>query len=209
MKRLLLIGAGGHGRVVAEVALAAGWTKVAFLDEAWPERCQQSGWEIVGTPNSDAEGERFVSIGNNIIRAKYMSAGIHNAPRLVHPFSCISPSAELGPGVVVMPGVVVNACARIGRGVILNTGCSIDHDCQIGSFVHVAPGAHLSGDVHVGDLAWIGVGASIREGIRIGARAFVAAGAAVINEVAEQRLVCGVPALDVGASPFALEAERH
>lgn len=202
MKPLAILGASGHGKVIAEIARAAGWDQVEFYDDAWPEKVQIGIWRIVGDTSALLKGfERFsgvvVAIGSNVIRLQKVqelqAAGLTLAT-IVHPAAIISESASLGVGTVVMAGAVINADARIGLGAILNTGCSVDHDCVLGAAVHISPGAHLAGDVHVGDRSWIGIGASVRQGQRIGAGVIVGAGAAVVTDITDDLIVVGVPA---------------
>lgn len=203
MSRVLaILGASGHGRVIADIALETSWTDVAFFDDEWPVKSACGGWEVIG--NTDALVAALASypgvvvgIGNCAHRAaKHSALRDLQAPlvSIVHPRACISSRAELGAGSVVMAQAVVNIGARIGEACIINTGATVDHDCKIGFAVHVAPGAHLSGLVTVGDRAWIGVGASVRQGAWIGADATVGAGAAVVTDVPEATVVYGVPA---------------
>lgn len=195
MGALWIIGAGGHGKVAADVAEAAGHGPIAFLDDAWPDRTANGRWPITGTPHIRPDQSLFCAIGRNKIRAQiFGTLGLWDSPVLIHPSAVLSPTARLGAGTLAAPGAIVNADAEMGRGVILNTGCSVDHDCKLGDFVHISPGARLAGGVRVGARAWIGIGAVLREGVTIGADAMVAAGAAVIEDVPEGARVGGVPA---------------
>ncbi|MGX5659510.1 acetyltransferase [Castellaniella ginsengisoli] len=199
---LAIMGASGHGKVVAEAALAAGWGAVRFYDRAWPGKQQVGRWAIVGDDAGLAnELSRLdgvvVAIGNNQIRQILLTQLHHAGAKVVsilHPAACVSVSARVGPGSVVMAGAVVNADAVIGMGAILNTACSVDHDCVLGDAVHISPGAHLAGDVHVGDRSWIGIGASVRQRAHIGSGVIVGAGAAVVSDVGDDLTVVGVPA---------------
>lgn len=199
---LAIMGASGHGKVVAEAALAAGWGAVEFYDRAWPGKQQVGRWTITGDDAAllralDRLDGVVVAIGNNQIRLDLLKQ-LHQAGvrvvSVLHPMACISGSAVVGAGTVALAGAVVNADARIGPGAILNTGCSVDHDCILGDAVHISPGAHLAGDVHVGDRSWIGIGASVRQGVRIGSGVVVGAGAAVVSDIADGLTVVGVPA---------------
>lgn len=194
MTRLLIIGAGGHGKVAADTAEACGYSDVAFLDQSWPERDRNGRWKIVGGP-ARHDAPMFCAIGDNDVRARiFKEFHLGGSPLLVHPSAVISPSANFGAGTLIVAGTIVNADARIGRGVILNTACSIDHDCVIADFVHVSPGAHLAGNVTVGEGSWIGIGAVVREGVRIGKNVIVAAGAAVTTDIPDGVRVGGTPA---------------
>lgn len=202
MRKLAILGASGHGKVVADTAECCGWKTIEFFDDAWPELQHNGAWSVVG--NTEALLERskqfdgvLVAIGNNRIRhAKLLELQAADAClcSLVHPAATVSRYAVLEDGSVVFAGAVVSADSRIGLGAILNTGCSIDHDCELGAAVHVSPGARLAGGVTVGNLSWIGIGASVRQLVRIGAGVMVGAGAAVTADVADNLTVVGVPA---------------
>ncbi|WP_066459917.1 acetyltransferase [Castellaniella caeni] len=199
---LAILGASGHGKVVAEAALAAGWEAVEFYDRAWPGKQQVGRWAIIGDDVAllsalDRLDGVVVAIGNNQIRLNLLKQ-LHQAGvrvvSILHPMACISGSAIVGGGTVALAGAIVNADAVIGSGAILNTACSVDHDCILGEAVHISPGAHLAGDVQVGDRSWIGIGASVRQGVLIGSSVIVGAGAAVVSDIADGLTVVGVPA---------------
>jgi sugar O-acyltransferase (sialic acid O-acetyltransferase NeuD family) len=201
-KRLALLGASGHGKVVADTALAAGWQAVVFFDDAWPGTNVNGSWPVVGnTTDLLARLAEFdgvlVSIGNAMIRLRKqreLQAAGAAIVSVVHPRACVSPFANIGTGTVVMAGAVVNVDATVGAASILNTCSSVDHDCVLADAVHISPGAHLSGNVHVGEGSWIGVGAAVRQGILIGANVTVGAGAVVVKDVAVGLVVVGCPA---------------
>lgn len=202
MNRLAILGASGHGKVVADTAECCGWKVIEFFDDAWPQTVHNGVWNVVGDTAllksvlHTYDGV-LVAIGNNRIRQRKLreleEAG---APicTIVHPGATVSRYALLESGVVIFAASVVNADARIGPGVILNTGCSVDHDCVLGAGVHVSPGARLAGGVRVGDLSWIGIGASVRQLVQIGGQVTVGAGAVVVSDVADLLTVAGVPA---------------
>ena len=150
MKKLLIIGAGGHGQVLAEVAMACGYDRVDFLDDRNP--C------AVGTPDrAEALAGRYdgviVSIGNNDLRRAFIQRlqAVH-APiaTLVHPRAFVAPSASLGEGSVVLPGAVVNTRARVGKGCILSIGALVDHDARIDDFSHINAGAIVAAGERAG-----------------------------------------------------------
>jgi len=203
MSQLLIVGAGGHGKVVAEAALASQrWREVTFLDGRFPELSRVADWLVIG---SDRDAGAFlakfsdcsIAIGDNRLRLEFLEsmerAGFR-MPVVTHPGGWVSPSAKVGVGSVVMAGAVVSAAAVVGRGCIINTGATVDHDCQIGDGVHVSPGANIGGEVVVGALTWIGIGASVRHCVSIGTNVTVGAGAAVVCDVADGVTVLGVPA---------------
>lgn len=199
-KRIALIGAGGHGRVVADIAEALGYDEITFYDQNWPQQKTNLHWPVAGRdlPHVLAAGTVvFVSIGQGPVRLallrQMMALGI-TVPTLVHPASVVSPHARIGSGTVVMAGAVINAGAHLGQGCIVNTSASVDHDCVIADGVHISPGAHLAGGVKVGEASWIGIGSAVIELRNIGSRAMVAAGSVVTTDVADDTTVYGVPA---------------
>lgn len=202
MKRLAVVGASGHGKVVADTAEICGWTDIVFFDDAWPLKAGNGAWSVVGTfadlciRIKEFDGV-VVAIGDNAVReAKISTLLVLDAPlvTLVHPFASVSRYATLGLGSVVFAGAVLNAGATVGTGSILNTGCSVDHDCSLGRSVHISPGARLAGGVSVGARAWVGIGASVKQLVALGADVVVGAGAAVVKDVQPGVTVIGVPA---------------
>ncbi|MCI0916090.1 acetyltransferase [Pseudomonas stutzeri] len=202
MSRLAVLGASGHGKVVADTAECCGWESIEFFDDAWPDLQRNGVWSVVG--NTKFLMERLdhfdgvlVAIGNNCVRhAKLIELQRAGARlvNLIHPGAHVSRYAVICKGTVAFAGAVVNADASVGMGGILNTGCSIDHDCVLGAAVHISPGARLAGNVQVGNQSWIGIGASVRQLIRIGQRVMVGAGSAVISDIPDDVTVAGVPA---------------
>lgn len=202
MKRLALLGASGHGKVVADAALAAGWQDVVFFDDAWPGVSLNGHWPVVGNTATLLDRLQefngvLVSIGNCAVRwekQQMLQAAGARLVTVVHPHACVSSFARLGVGTVVMAGAVVNVDAVVGESGIINTGATVDHDGMLAHAVHISPGAHLSGNVSVGACSWIGVGAAVRQGTRIGSRVMVGAGAVVVSAVADGLTVVGSPA---------------
>lgn len=203
MSVLLIIGAGGHGKVVADAALATGhWDDVVFLDDAWPEKQTNGSWAIHGKIDQFPDWKRLcanavVAIGNNHLRmalqSKLVAAGLEVAT-IVHPSAQVSPFAKLGVGTVVFANAVINVDAQVGDAAIINTAATIDHDCCLGKGVHVAPGANIGGGVIVGNCSWIGIGATIRHYTQIGADVTVGAGAVVISDILDGVTAVGCPA---------------
>lgn len=202
MSGLLVVGASGHGKVVAEAALAAGhWERIAFVDDRWQEIQPWRGIPIMGPsrPNVDlraAYPEVIVAVGDAAIRLRLLAEfeGIgYRLATVIHPVATVSPSAGIGKGSVLFAGAVVNADAILGVGCIINTRASVDHDCRLGDGVHVCPGAAIAGDAHIGDRSWIGIGAAVIQGISIGNDVTVGAGAAVIDDLADGITAVGVP----------------
>jgi sugar O-acyltransferase (sialic acid O-acetyltransferase NeuD family) len=203
MRRLLVLGAGGHGKVVADAASAGRrWAVIEFLDDRYPEHAVLEDWKVVAR-SADiagviaADDEVIVAIGDNARRLavidELLSRGISPAT-VTHPAAVVSPRASLAPGCVVFAGAVINAGASLGRGCIVNTGAIVDHDCRLDDAVHVAPGAALGGNVRVGRRSWVGIGASVRHGISIGSDTMIGAGAAVVADIGDNVVAVGVPA---------------
>lgn len=203
MSRLAILGAGGHGKVVADTAELCGWQRIEFFDDAWPKLQSNGAWRVLGdTRMLLAQVHSFdgviVAIGDNRLRQarlRELRSADASLATLVHPAACLSRYAILGAGSVAFAGVIMNAGAKVEMGAILNTGCSVDHDCGLGESVHLSPGARLGGGVQVGDLSWIGIGASVRQQIRIGREVIVGAGATVVRDVPDAVTVVGVPAV--------------
>ncbi|UAW99472.1 acetyltransferase [Halopseudomonas nanhaiensis] len=202
MKRLAILGASGHGKVIADCAEVCGWETVIFFDDAWPAKRSISRWSVEGDMAallkrlSDFDGV-LVAIGNNAVRQSKLTALAQHGAKLttlVHPSALVSRSARVGVGSVVLGGVVINVDASIGMGAIINTGATVDHDCVLGIAVHISPGAHLAGGVVIGDQSWLGIGSCVRQLVRIGSGVTVGAGAAVVSDVADACTVVGVPA---------------
>jgi sugar O-acyltransferase (sialic acid O-acetyltransferase NeuD family) len=198
-QKLVILGAGGHGRVVADIAELKGFSQIAFIDMKFPEVKTNLNWPIIGRSFADVSGQymAFCAIGNNEFRLKELDTLLDlqiDCPTLIHPSASVSRYASIGAGAVVMPNVVINAGAKLGRGVIANSGCTIDHDCTIGNGVHISPGANIAGGTMIGDRTWIGIGACVKENIVVGSDVIAAAGCAIVSSIADKASVFGVPA---------------
>jgi UDP-N-acetylbacillosamine N-acetyltransferase len=195
---LLIHGAGGHGLVVAEAAIAAGWSIVGFVDEFVPRGTKVGGREVLAADAIDgAKVWHHIAVGDNATRQRLMEAELeagHCHATIVHPTAVISPSAAIADGVYIGPMAVVNAEAQIGRGAIINTAVVVEHHCVIEAFAHLAPRVALAGRVTVGERALIGVGACVQPGLLIGAAAIVGGGAVVSRPIPPNTTAVGVPA---------------
>lgn len=205
---IVIIGAGGHSRVLCEAVRLQGGFDIRAIVDPQPQLrgTQMDGVPVVGgdeeLPRTLREGVRHAvmavgSVANNSHRAATFARvkGLgFTFVNVVHPSAVISSSAKVGEGTVVLAGAIVGPGTVLGANVIINTRAAVDHDCSIGDHVHVAPGAVLSGAVAVGELGYIGAGATIKQGTRIGRGALVGLGAAVIRDVPDGAAVAGVPA---------------
>ena len=197
---LWILGAGGHGRVVADAARSqGGWSEILFFDDS-PRGDLVDGVRVAGGSAAyfePGEAARIVAIGDNrrreVMTTRCIAEGLMLAS-VVHGRASVSPASIIGPGSFVAAMGVVGPGARLGLACIVNTSASVDHDCILGDAVHVSPGAHLGGNVVVGHRSWVGIGAAIRQGEVIGVDAMVAAGAVVVSAVADNTQVAGVPA---------------
>ena len=201
--RLVIIGAGGHGRVLAECAKAAQLQLLGFVDDNTAlTGTSQLDLPILGTIAALEKklvlGEGILlGIGNSAFRMRLLHAfraAQFGVPTLIHPRAWVSPSASCGAGTVVMANATVQTGCRLGEGVIINTNASVDHDSVVSDGVHICPGAHLAGNVTVGEGTFIGIGASVIPSIRIGKGCLIAAGAVVIRDVPDGQRIAGVPA---------------
>lgn len=203
MSGLLVVGAGGHGKVVADAAKEQGcWDKIAFVDDLYPGLTECLCWPVLG---KIADAEAFllkfpsiaVAVGNNQLRVsllKKFSVMGFGLPVIIHPSACVSSQGHIDAGAVVLANAVINAGAKISLGCIVNTAATVDHDCILAEGVHLSPGVHLAGGVTIGAYSWLGIGSSVIQKITIGANVMVGAGAAVTENVANDATVVGVPA---------------
>ena len=200
-KRLAIIGASGHGKVVAEIAEVIGY-EVSFFDDAFPDKMTVEHWPVRGTfldflADSDLYCGAVVGIGNAKVR-EFMLSKLHESdiltPIIQHPSAIVSTYASIGDGSVIMPGAVINAFTSIGIGCIVNSNAVIEHDCKLECFVHVCPNAAVAGGTTIGKRTWLGIGANVRQMITIGADVLIGAGSAVVNDISKGVTVVGVPA---------------
>lgn len=199
MNRLIIIGASGHGKVVADIASHCGYGDICFLDDDYTlKSCM--GYPVIGK-SSDAEEYRgcdfVVAIGNQKTREKVQEKLQRvrlDIASLAHPDAVIADSVSIGVGTVIMAGAVVNPDSMIGKGCIINTGSSVDHDNVIEDYVHVSVGAHLAGMVRIGKGTWIGAGAVVGNNVNICGNCMIGAGAVVVKDIDEPGTYVGVPA---------------
>ena len=198
-KGVVVIGAGGHAKVVVSTIIAAGIPVAAVLDDD-PEKWGREVCSVrVGGPASAFGKEEtrraVIAIGDNGIRMRLA----HLLQKwtwvtVIHPYAYVHPSVQIGEGTVVFAGAVIQPDVRIGAHCIINSGATIDHDCIIGDFVHVAPGSNLAGNVHLGDGVFLGIGSAAIIGKNVGEWTIVGAGGVVVTDLPAHAVAAGVPA---------------
>lgn len=199
MKKLAIIGASGHGKVVADIAEKNGYKDIVFLDDFATNEC--AGYPIVGTSQSIKNLPSFefiIAIGDNKIRERLQSSLPSNKlATLIHPTAVVSRRVNIEEGTVVMAGAIINSDVKIGKGVIINTATSVDHDCKIEDFVHLSPGCHVAGNVTIGRNSWLGIGATVVNNIKIETSVIIGAGSTVINNLSSNNTYIGTPAKEL------------
>lgn len=199
--RVAVVGAGGHGKVVADALIAQGAVElVGFLDDNPHVRTARiCDYPVLGRIAQWTEHSLdglAMGVGNNAQRRELFERlrnGGAATARVVHPRATIGSGVKLGQGVVMLANTVVNIDSTIGDNVILNTASSVDHDCEVGSHVHLAPGVHLAGNVRVGEGSFLGIGVVVLPGVTIGSWATIGAGAVVVRDVPDDVTIIGVP----------------
>ncbi|HEY5549062.1 MAG TPA: NeuD/PglB/VioB family sugar acetyltransferase [Coriobacteriia bacterium] len=200
--RLLIVGAGGHAKVVIDAAEEAGFEIAGVIGSI------ADAPEVLGHPVSqDREGVSadgfIVAIGDNVMRARtfaeHLATGLPPAS-VIHPSAILGRDVAVGDGTFIAAGVIVNAGARIGADTILNTGCTVDHDCVIGEHSHVGPQVALCGSVTLGEGVLLGVGSCASPGASVGDWSVVGAGAAVVGGLPARTVCVGVPARPLRAT---------
>ncbi len=207
--RLVIVGAGGHGKVIVDIALKMGYTDIAFADDTakgycmdYPIICTNSTMEQQNDGNTDF----VIAVGNNKIRKQIAEQHKIHWVTLVHPSAQIGAKVTLGAGTVVMAGAVVNSCATIGKHCIINSGAVVEHDNVLDDYVHISPKAALGGTVRVGEGTHIGIGATVKNNITICDGCVVGAGAVVVKNITESSIYIGIPARK---SEKAVKSQAH
>lgn len=202
-KRLLIIGAGGHGKVAADCAeITKRYSDIAFLDSGFPAVKQVGVWSVIGDGKdlsifTDPETWFFVAIGDNQERARLISQLLTTSDKLatlIHPSAVVSRYAEIGEGTLVCANAIINVAAKIGLGCIINTATSVDHDCQIEDHVHLAPGTRLAGGIKIGEGTFVGIGSAIIPRIVLGKYCIIGAGSTLLEDIPDHSIAVGTPA---------------
>ena len=197
MNRLIIIGAGGHGKVIADNAVKNGYTDICFVDDNTTGECM--GFPIIGKCYdlenlSNSNTDFVIGIGNNALRKQIAEKFDVNWVTLIHPSAQIATNVSVGKGSVVMAGAVINADASVGEHCIINTGAIIEHDNVIEDYVHISPNAALGGTVCIGTGTHIGISATVINNTTICCNCIVGAGAVVIRDIKTSGTYVGVPA---------------
>lgn len=198
-KKIVIIGASGHGKVVADIAKLNGYDEILFLDDD-KSKTSCGNYKVAGTSKEITKYRDYdfiIAIGNNKIREKISDTlEKENIKQtvLIHPTAVIDETATIKEGTVVMANAVINASVQIGRSCIINTASSIDHDCIINDFVHVSPGVHVAGTVTIGRNTWLGIGSTVINNLEICSNCIIGAGSTVIKDIKEEGTYIGSPA---------------
>lgn len=188
MKNIIIVGAGGHGRSVAEaILLGKEYKIVGFVDDVWPTKTEVWNFPIC---SNTKEQERYrdladwvvVAIGQNKIRRELMfklSEDGFKLATIVHPAAIVSPSAILGGGCVVMAGAIIGTESKLGVGVIINAGANVDHHCKVNDYGHLGVNACMAGGSILGEDAWLQAGAAVGYGVQVPAGKVISPGAGV------------------------------
>ncbi len=189
-KTLIIIGAGGHGKVCLDVAKSMKkWREIYLVDDNNVGEVINEHMIITnlsGVVNYKDEADVFVAIGNNELRKSILEELINRGYRianLIHPSVIMGSSIIIGVGTVLMPGVIINASTNIGKGTIINTGVNVDHDCTVNNYVHLSPGTTICGSVIVNDNCWIGSSVTVINNVNITSKCVIGAGSLILSDI--------------------------
>lgn len=211
IKVLIIIGAGGHGKVAADCARATmQFESIQFLDAKYPELIDVASWRVVGHQDDYADFDNqntwfFVAIGNNPTRHSWQQKLLKNGCKvatLIHPSACIAQDVVIGHGTLILAGSIINIQTEIGQGCIINTGATVDHDCDIGEFSHIAPGVNLAGAVRLGIGVFMGIGSTVIPCLTVGDKSTVGAGSTVLENIPDNVTAVGTPAKVIKHNDF-------
>lgn len=209
MTKVIVIGCGGHGKVIADIIEKSGDYVFGFLDDSVKIGTCVNGIERFKVIGKVSECEKFrneetdlkfiVAIGHNQVRRKI--AEVYDLPyyTAIHPSSIIGINVLIGEGTAIMAGSIINPCTRIGKHCIINTGAIVEHDNQIQDYVHISPNVSLGGTVRIEEETHVGIGASVKNNILIAKNNLIGAGAVVTKDLIKtNRIYVGIPAIEKG-----------
>ncbi|GGI65664.1 acetyltransferase [Enterococcus alcedinis] len=203
-KKLIIIGASGHGKVAADIALKMNkWDEILFLDD-YSTKDNLLNFPIVGSTKDILKykevADFFIGIGDNKTREgifKQLDALEVSIATLIHPSAVIGIDVSISRGTAIMAGSIINPSTKIGQCAIINTGSKVDHDSTIGAFVHLSPGVSVAGNVNVGKRTWLGIGSVVSNNIEISKDVVVGAGSLVIHDIVNSGTYVGTPAIEI------------
>lgn len=196
MNRLIIIGAGGHGKSIADNAFKNGYKDICYIDDH--TKGEVIGFPVIGTSEdierlNDGNTDFIIGIGNDEIRKAIAEKYDVNWVSVIHPSAQIAFNAKVGKGTVVMANAVINVCANVGEHCIINTGAIVEHDNVIGNYVHISPNVSLGGTVSIGESTHVGIGAAVKNNIDICSDCMIGAGAVVVKNILEKGIYVGTP----------------
>lgn len=199
-KSIAIIGASGHGKVVANIAKLNNYKEIIFLDDDINKK-ECGSYKVIGTSEKIEplikQGYDFaVAIGDNKTRMRIYENLINEKaklPTLVHPTAVIDETVNIGNGTVIMANIAINSSTNIGNACIINTAATIDHDCDIRDYVHISPGVHIAGTVNIDERTWIGVGANIINNVSICSDCIIGAGSVIVKDILNEGTYAGIP----------------
>jgi sugar O-acyltransferase (sialic acid O-acetyltransferase NeuD family) len=198
LKPVIILGAGGHAKVIADIVVKSGGQLAGFLDDTIAIENPVLGYPVLGKihelPRFGDEFSFVIGIGSHLVRKAIDQRYPVNWYTAIHPTASIALGTVIGEGTVIMANAVVNACAHIGRHCIINTGAIVEHDDAIFNYTHLSPNSALGGNVTIDSNVHIGIGATVRNGIHIADDCVVGAGAVVVKDITESGTYVGIPA---------------
>ena len=196
-KKILIIGCGGHAKVITDISKSLGIQDFYYIDKNI-DKNKFLGNDVFHHDVKDYDNHFFVALGDNFLREKITTEFQKKNPKsinatLIHPSSIISENCFIGEGTVIMPSCVINSSCKIGKGVIINTKASLDHDNCLMNYSSVAPGVVTGGNVKIGHRSAISIGAVIKNDIEIGADTVIGASSYVNKNIPNNFLAYGIP----------------
>ena len=200
-ENIIIIGAGGHGKVIADIIIKSGDCLLGFLDDNLSSENNISGYPILGKIGDiykfENKAKFIIGIGNNYTRKQITEKYKVIWHTAIHPSAVIAFDVNIEAGTVVMANTVINTSAKIGKHCIVNSGAIVEHDNDISNYVHISPNVSIGGTVKLGELTHIGIGATIRNNISITSQCTIGAGAVVVKNIADRGIYVGIPAKKV------------